>query len=89
MGSGGARVAVADVNGDGQAAMPTTAGGGLASYRLRVLNGWPLASRTSFHTLTPNFTEARCVAANDGTSGYPLWKSDGTEAGTVRVQDIV
>ena len=26
--------------------------------------------------------------ANDGVSGYELWKSDGTEAGTVRVKDI-
>lgn len=27
-------------------------------------------------------------AANDGTSGYELWKSDGTDAGTVRVKNI-
>lgn len=26
--------------------------------------------------------------ANDGASGVELWKSDGTESGTVRVQDI-
>ena len=27
-------------------------------------------------------------AANDGSSGYELWKSDGTDAGTIRVKDI-
>ena len=27
-------------------------------------------------------------AANDGSSGWELWKSDGTPAGTVRVKDI-
>ena len=27
-------------------------------------------------------------AGNDGTTGYELWKTDGTEAGTVRVKDI-
>jgi ELWxxDGT repeat protein len=28
-------------------------------------------------------------AADDGGTGTELWKSDGTEAGTVRVKDIV
>ena len=27
-------------------------------------------------------------AADDGSSGYELWKSDGTTAGTVRVADL-
>src|SRR5437868_4618465 len=37
------------------------------------------------------FTEVGSVvffAANDGSSGVELWKSDGTDAGTVRVKDI-
>ena len=35
-----------------------------------------------------NVNDTLYFRANDGTSGSELWKSDGTEAGTVRVKDI-
>ena len=44
---------------------------------------------TSF--FEPSFTAIGSTlyfAANDGTNGYELWKSDGTNAGTVMVKDI-
>src|SRR2546421_3293842 len=34
------------------------------------------------------FDNAVYFSAFEGTSGFELWKSDGTEAGTVRVKDI-
>ena len=34
------------------------------------------------------FNNALYFSANDGVSGEELWKTDGTEAGTVRVKDI-
>jgi len=34
------------------------------------------------------FNTALYFSAFDGTSGFELWRSDGTEAGTVRVKDI-
>ncbi|MFN9622895.1 MAG: ELWxxDGT repeat protein, partial [Cyanobacteriota bacterium] len=38
--------------------------------------------------LTPVGDDRVYFAANDGSSGYELWRSDGTSAGTVRVLDI-
>ena len=46
-------------------------------------------TNTSF--FQPKFAkvnETLFFAANDGTNGYELWKSDGTNAGTVMVKDI-
>jgi len=34
------------------------------------------------------FNNAIYFRADDGTSGFELWKSDGTEARTVRVRNI-
>jgi ELWxxDGT repeat protein len=36
-----------------------------------------------------NVNETLFFEANDGATGRELWKSDGTEAGTVRVKDIL
>lgn len=44
-------------------------------------------SRTSLPQFT-NVAGTLYFIANDGASGYELWKSDGTEAGTLLVRDI-
>ncbi|TRX21619.1 T9SS type A sorting domain-containing protein [Flavobacterium franklandianum] len=47
-------------------------------------------SNTSF-SYNPSFTKINSTlffAANDGVNGFELWKSDGTNAGTVMVKDI-
>ena len=42
------------------------------------LVGWPYV----------NISNTLYFAANDGTNGYELWKTDGTASGTVMVKDI-
>ena len=53
----------------------------------------PASAFVYFNTLCPScFTDVNGVlyfAADDGGNGRELWKSDGTEAGTVQVKDIV
>ena len=46
---------------------------------------------SAFSNISPLFTGVNGTLffrADDGSSGLELWKSDGTEAGTVRVKDI-
>jgi ELWxxDGT repeat protein len=45
----------------------------------------PLSSSPNGFTV---FNNALYFSASDGVTGAELWKSDGTEAGTVRVKDI-
>src|ERR1700722_5634592 len=47
----------------------------------------PLATSSSPQSLTA-LNGALYFNANDGTHGYELWKSDGTAAGTVLLEDI-
>jgi ELWxxDGT repeat protein len=42
----------------------------------------------SFPRYLTNVNGTLFFQANDGTSGYELWKSDGTESGTVRAKDV-
>ncbi len=43
---------------------------------------------TNYHTYFANVGGTLYFAADDNSTGAELWKSDGTEAGTVRVKDI-
>jgi len=61
---GGVRVAAADLDGDGRAEVLTTAGPGLSSYLLRVLNGLTLTFLDAFFSQAPDFTDARYLAAS-------------------------
>ncbi len=60
---GGIRGAAADLDGDGKAEVLTTAGSGLADYRLSVLNGLSLTLLDASFSQAPDFTDARSIAA--------------------------
>jgi ELWxxDGT repeat protein len=67
----------------------TTAG----TVLLKDINPGAGTSLPSVSTFAPsafavNVNGTLFFAANDGTTGYELWKSDGTTAGTVLVKDI-
>ena len=66
---GGVRVAAVDLDGDGLAEVLTTAGSGLADYRLRVLGGLTLTALDAYFSQAGDFAEARSVAV--GRFGGP------------------
>ncbi|MDA8745963.1 Ig-like domain-containing protein [Rubripirellula amarantea] len=64
---------------------------GTVSGTVQVKNIFPAPSvyeRNSSPSHLTNVNGTLFFSANDGVSGYELWKSDGTEAGTTRVADI-
>ncbi len=52
------------------------------------INSNPTSAASSSPFNLTNVNGTLFFAADDGTSGKELWKSDGTAAGTLRVQDI-
>ncbi|MGL4511848.1 MAG: ELWxxDGT repeat protein [Lacipirellulaceae bacterium] len=70
----------------------TSDGTELGTFRVKDVRAGALGSFPGVGTpyADPLTTVGRTVyfRANDGVAGYELWKSDGTELGTVRVQDI-
>ena len=74
---------------------PTTASTATSSGRATAPRPAPCWSRTSISapaapspTYLTNVNGTLFFTADDGTNGTELWKSDGTEAGTVMVKDI-
>jgi len=51
-------------------------------------SGWQCSPASSFPSGFTNVNGTLFFTAGDDTTGYELWKSDGTEAGTVLVKDI-
>ncbi len=60
-----------------------TAAGTVLVKNIRTANGVGSGPRSLV-----NLGGTLYFVANDGSSGYELWKSDGTDAGTVLVKDI-
>ncbi len=51
-------------------------------------SGSSFYSVSGFFTDLINFNDTLFFSANDGINGFELWKSDGTESGTIMVKDI-
>jgi ELWxxDGT repeat protein len=89
---------LANVNGtlyfranDGQSGFELWKSDGTEAGTLRVKDINPGSNGAFAQPSSPSLTNVNGMLyfhADDGTSGRELWKSDGTEAGTVRVKDI-
>ncbi len=56
-----------------------------APYMVKDIDAYTVGSQPAYLT---DVGGTLFFTANDGTNGYELWKSDGTQAGTVLVKDI-
>lgn len=58
------------------------------TFMLKDMNPGPGDSISGFDFVAAPLGSAFYFPADDGATGYELWKTDGTEAGTVQVRDI-